>query len=80
MERRCYGNGSSEGEEGARMTFLQGGPKFEVTPLHVGLCLSKNIKCNVQPLLGGIFWGENFQFFFFGGGGISKFWGETPPP
>ena len=30
--RRCD-NGSSGGGEGARMTFLQGGPKFEVTPL-----------------------------------------------
>jgi len=37
MGHRCCGNGSSGGgegqEEGARMTFLQGGPKFEVTPL-----------------------------------------------
>jgi len=38
MGRRCcaHGNGSSEGRgRGARMTFLQGGPKFEVTPLYI---------------------------------------------
>ena len=38
----------------------------------------KNIKCNVQPLLEGIFWGRIFKFW----GGISKFffWGGELPP
>ena len=44
--RRCCGNSLSGGggqEEGARMTILQGGPKFEVTPLLVAINISHKI-------------------------------------
>ena len=45
--------------------------------LYIHVCLSKNTKCNVQPLFGENFFGGEFSNF---GGGDFQVLGETFPP